>query len=128
MNVTMLPVVGSDGLFQWTDANFTITKSAMKMLKEACTAEEKTAIRIGVKGGGCSGFTYNLEAIDLATVDQEEDMTTGVDGFFLVMDVFSRDYLKGTTLDYLSTLKESGFKFENPLSKRTCGCSASFSV
>ena len=75
---------------------------------------------------GCSGYNYNLEFIKEESIDQEEDLVSKIDRLTFVMDIFSKEYLKGTTLDYVSSLKESGFKFENPQSKKTCGCRIKF--
>lgn len=63
---------------------------------------------------------YNLEAIQESEIDKEEDLVTGGDGFYLVMDIFSKDYLKGTTIDYVSSLNENGFKFINNAVKKSC--------
>jgi iron-sulfur cluster assembly protein len=85
------------------------------------------AIRIGVKGGGCSGFLYNLEFIAKDSIDPDEDVEYDVDGLIIVIDCFSKEYLANTTIDYLTTLSESGFKFRSGKVRRTCGCGSSFS-
>lgn len=105
-----------------------ITPKAIQIMKEACKEENKTHLRIGVKGGGCSGFMYNLECIDATDTDQEDDLMMWQGSFCIVIDVFSTQYLKGTVIDYKSSLQETGFKFENPSAKRTCGCGSSFSA
>lgn len=108
----------------------TITEEALLQFRAAYSADTDPdifGIRIGVKGGGCSGFMHNLEFIKQAEVDPEEDSVYLVGGLHFVVDYFSEPYLKGTTIDYLRTLKESGFKFLSDEVRRTCGCGASFS-
>ena len=82
-------------------------------------------LRVGVKGGGCSGFQYSLNFTD--EVD-DEDVLVVVEGLQIVTDAFSASYLKGTELDHVDTLQGAGFKFNNPNAKRTCGCGSSFSA
>lgn len=106
------------------------TDAALNQFRLACIGEEgpPDAIRIGVRGGGCSGFTYLLDFIDKESIDSEEDIVYTLDGVTFVTDVFSAEYLKDTTIDYVSTLKESGFKFiNNRPGSRQCGCGSSFS-
>lgn len=107
-----------------------ITDAALKQFQLAAIGEEQCpdAIRLGVKGGGCSGFLYNLAFIDKTDIDAEEDIVAEIGGLVFVTDVYSAEYLKNTTVDYVKTLKESGFKFVNPDVKRTCGCGQSFSA
>jgi iron-sulfur cluster assembly protein len=82
-------------------------------------------LRVGVKGGGCSGFQYSL---NFTSEVDDEDILVEVDGVKIVTDAFSASYLKGTELVYVDTLQGSGFKFNNPNAKRTCGCGSSFSA
>lgn len=104
-----------------------ITETAYNQLKAAAQSEDDI-IRVGVKGGGCSGFLFNLEVINKNNLDKEDDIIYKVKDLTLTIDILSESYLKGTTLDYITSLKESGFKFNNPNVKRTCGCGSSFSV
>lgn len=71
---------------------------------------------------------YNLECIEPTETDQEDDIMMWQGSFCIVVDAFSVNYLKGTVIDYISSLKETGFKFENPTAKKTCGCGSSFSA
>jgi iron-sulfur cluster assembly accessory protein len=71
---------------------------------------------------------YNLECVDASQIDTEEDIVVSGLTFSIVVDIFSVNYLKGTTIDYVSSLKETGFRFENQSAKKTCGCGSSFSV
>jgi iron-sulfur cluster assembly accessory protein len=106
----------------------TFTAHALDMVRSALAetnGEDGDYLRVGVKGGGCSGFQYSLNFTD--EVD-EEDILVLVDGVKIVTDAFSREYLKGTELDYVETLQGAGFKFINPNAKRTCGCGSSFSA
>lgn len=107
-----------------------ITEAALKQFQLAAIGEEQCpdAVRLGVKGGGCSGFLYNLAFIDNTDIDPEEDIVAEIGGLKFVTDIYSAEYLKNTTVDFVKTLKESGFKFVNPDVKRTCGCGQSFSA
>jgi iron-sulfur cluster assembly accessory protein len=111
------------------DFPITITPVALEQFKSAMTGEGELpdAIRIGVMGGGCSGFMYKLDFIKTEDIDSEEDIIRVIDGIKFVVDIFSSEYLKGTEVDFISTLLESGFKFNNTQAKRTCGCGSSFS-
>jgi iron-sulfur cluster assembly protein len=86
---------------------------------------EVTALRVGVKGGGCSGFSYTLGFDDQIS---ETDQLTEVDGVRVVCDPKSFLYLNGTQIDFEDTLMGRGFKFGNPNASKTCGCGESFSV
>ncbi|MCC6406735.1 MAG: iron-sulfur cluster assembly accessory protein [Planctomycetes bacterium] len=86
---------------------------------------EATALRVGVKGGGCSGFSYTLGFDDQIS---ETDQLTEVDGVRVVCDPKSFLYLNGTQIDFEDTLMGRGFKFGNPNASKTCGCGESFSV
>jgi iron-sulfur cluster assembly protein len=84
-------------------------------------------LRMGVKGGGCSGFSYALD-FD-RDIDPKFDRTYEFDGVKVVVDRKSLLFLAGTTLDYtgdLHVIGEGGFVFENPNAKRSCGCGTSF--
>ena len=88
-------------------------------------------LRMGVKGGGCSGFSYMLE-LD-RDVDPKYDRTFEVEGIPVVIDRKSLVLLAGTTLDYAGDLHvlggdEGGFQFVNPNAKRSCGCGTSFQI
>jgi iron-sulfur cluster assembly protein len=86
---------------------------------------EGTALRIGVKGGGCSGFSYTLGFDDNVG---EADQVNEIDGIRLVCDPKSFLYLNGTQLDFEDSLMGRGFKFGNPNASKSCGCGESFSV
>lgn len=82
-------------------------------------------IRVGVKGGGCSGLMYNL---DFDNKIQEGDKIFEDNGVKIVTDKKSFLYLVGTELDYSGGLNGKGFVFKNPNATRTCGCGESFSI
>ncbi len=82
-------------------------------------------IRVGVQGGGCSGFTYQMK-YEYAV--NEEDREIESNGVKIIIDRKSLLYLMGTVIDYKNELGQTGFKFENPTAKRTCGCGESFGI
>lgn len=86
---------------------------------------EGTSLRVGVKGGGCSGFSYTLGFDDEV---KATDQITEVDGVRVVCDPKSFLYLNGTTVDFEDNLMGRGFKFTNPNASKSCGCGESFSV
>jgi iron-sulfur cluster assembly protein len=104
-----------------------LSPAAIKRVKELMESQqlENAFLRMGVKGGGCSGLSYNLEFdTDLGKHDKQFD----VDGVKVVVDVKSYLYLNGTTLDYVKQGLTGGFTFRNPQAKSACGCGESFSV
>ena len=88
-------------------------------------ATEEGGLRLGVKGGGCSGLSY---AVAFDAHPRERDRIFTFDGVRVFVDPKSFVYLNGMTLDYEETLMRQGFNFINPNSKRSCGCGTSFSV
>lgn len=105
-----------------------LSEAATKKVKELRTTQnlgEEVFLRMGVKGGGCSGLSYLLE------FDSElrpHDRQVEVDGIKVVCDAKSYLYLVGTTLDYVQQGLTGGFTFVNPKAKSTCGCGTSFSA
>jgi iron-sulfur cluster assembly protein len=110
-----------------------ISKRAIKELKiaieehKAQNADSKDIyVRIGIKGGGCSGYQHTLVLDENKTSkDQIFNVEEGID---VVIDPKSALYLEGASLDFQDELNHRGFKFSNPMSKTTCGCSQSFSM
>src|SRR5438105_15233283 len=84
-----------------------------------------SVLRVAIEGGGCSGFQYGL-GFDRAA--QEGDHAFECEGVKVVVDPFSAPYLRGSTVDYLETIQESGFKIDNPNAVASCGCGHSFTV
>ena len=107
---------------------FTITTKAKSqldklMVEEQCT--EDHFLRVSVKGGGCSGLTYDLDFDD--TIVDFDDVSED-QGLKLVIDRRSLLYLLGTELDFTEGLNGKGFLFTNPNASRTCGCGESFGI
>ncbi len=105
----------------------TITDTAAEKVAQliAKRPSPTEGLRVGVRGGGCSGFTYFLEFAESA---QKGDRELEEKGIRLFVDPKSYLYLMGTTIDYVDGLAGAGFKFTNPNARRTCGCGESFSV
>lgn len=87
---------------------------------------EDTFLRIGVAGGGCSGFNYTLAFDD--KFDDAKDSRYEQHGVAVVVDKKSALYLDGTTVDWYHSLEKQGFTFENPNAVKSCGCGSSFSA
>ena len=106
-----------------------VTPSAVKRIRVILAKEgislEEGGLRLGVKGGGCSGLSY---AIAFDAHPRERDRIFTFDGVRVFVDPKSFVYLNGMTLDFEETLMRQGFNFINPNSTRSCGCGTSFSV
>ncbi len=102
----------------------TLTDTAASKVKEllAAEGEPEMALRVAVRPGGCSGFSYDL----YFDQPQDTDRTFDVKGVKLMCDQMSLMYLVGTQIDYVEGLQGAGFKFQNPNVKSTCGCGSSF--
>lgn len=83
------------------------------------------SLRVSVVGGGCSGFSYQL---DFAETPAADDTILEFDGLQVLVDTPSAQYLAGTQIDYVTSLSGGGFKFANPKATQTCGCGSSFSA
>jgi iron-sulfur cluster assembly accessory protein len=108
-------------------APISLTASAIAKVKETMAQQNPvpTGLRVGVVGGGCSGFSYSMQFENGAgMMDKVFDM----DGLKVYVDATSVMYLNGCIVDYVESLEGAGFKFENPNVKSTCGCGSSFSV
>ena len=106
----------------------TITPRAaeeIRKIKVENTIPESHALRLGVKGGGCSGMSY-VPAFD--ENPKERDTVYQLEGLVVYVDPKSQFYLSGTTLDFSDGLSGRGFVFNNPNAARTCGCGHSFGV
>lgn len=114
-----MPEKMMDGTIQFTD---NALKEIKKVLDE--NKNKNLHLRIGVKGGGCSGLSYILG------LDQQndEDMEYQIQGVPVIMNVAHGLYLMGMRIDYGNGLEARGFIFENPNASSTCGCGTSFSV
>jgi iron-sulfur cluster assembly accessory protein len=108
-------------------APISLTPNAVTKVKEIMAQQNPVpaGLRVGVVGGGCSGFSYSMSFDNGAgMMDKVFDM----DGLKVYVDATSAMYLNGCIVDYIETLEGAGFKFENPSVKSTCGCGSSFSV
>jgi iron-sulfur cluster assembly protein len=108
-------------------ANLELTDSAVRQIK-TLTQQKGTpqgGLRLGVRGGGCSGFSY---VIDWDATPGEKDQVVERDGARVFVDPKSAPLLDGTVVDYKRSLMQSRFELSNPNAKSSCGCGDSFSV
>src|SRR5262245_10492997 len=106
----------------------TLTDTAVGEVRKFMEAEnlgEEAGLRIRVVPGGCSGFSYSMQ-IEEAPRDGDEILDQS--GLRVFVDLFSRQYLEGVQIDYVSSVMGSGFTFNNPNATGSCGCGSSFSV
>ncbi len=98
----------------------------LELMKDAGFTTEKWFLRVGVKGGGCSGLSYTMDFDD--TITETDDWFEFAEGLKIVVDRKSMLYLVGTELQYSDGLNGKGFQWVNPNASRTCGCGESFSL
>jgi len=103
----------------------TISESAARRLNAILKGEAGAALRITVKGGGCSGFQY---AFDVDRTRAEDDVAVTRDGATVLVDPVSLEMMKGAELDFVDDLMGQAFKIKNPNAVASCGCGVSFSV
>jgi iron-sulfur cluster assembly accessory protein len=105
----------------------TLTPTAIAKVREIMATQDPlpAGLRIGVVGGGCSGFQYSMAFENQSGM---MDKVFNFDDLKVFIDATSLMYLQGCTVDYVETLEAAGFKFENPQVKSTCGCGSSFNV
>jgi iron-sulfur cluster assembly accessory protein len=104
-----------------------LTPAAIAKVREIMATQDPipAGLRIGVVGGGCSGFQYSMSFENASGM---MDKVFKFDDLKVYVDATSAMYLNGCVVDYVETLEAAGFKFENPQVKSTCGCGSSFSV
>lgn len=105
-----------------------LTPKAVEMVKATREQEgmaDSFALRVAVRGGGCSGFEY---ALDFDQEARPNDTVLEYEGLRVFVDSVSARYLEGTEIDYVTGMTGAGFKFNNPKALGTCGCGSSFSV
>lgn len=104
--------------------SLTPTAVAQAKRRRAKQGDESLCLRIGVKGGGCSGLSY---VMDLEPAPADGDLVYDFDGLTVLVDPKSARFITGTTIDYdFRNLLEGGWKFENPRAAQSCGCGTSF--
>jgi iron-sulfur cluster assembly protein len=96
------------------------------IIKEQGLEPEKTRLRVGVKGGGCSGFSYMLDLTEEAKGDSDEELDCN--GVKVLVDMKSYLYLNGVEIDFKDEVMGRGFVFKNPNATSTCGCGSSFTA
>lgn len=104
-----------------------LTDSAVNKVREIMATQDPlpAGLRIGVVGGGCSGFQYSMSFENQSGM---MDKVYEFNGLKVFVDATSLMYLNGCVVDYVETLEAAGFKFDNPTVKSTCGCGSSFQV
>jgi iron-sulfur cluster assembly accessory protein len=104
-----------------------LTDNAVNKVREIMATQDPlpAGLRIGVVGGGCSGFQYSMSFENQAGM---MDKVYDFNGLKVFVDSTSLMYLNGCVVDYVETLEAAGFKFDNPTVKSTCGCGSSFQV
>lgn len=117
---------GGENFIPSDENPISLTAAAVEAVKHAIKEEGEAgdSLRVSVVGGGCSGYQYNL---DFEKSPREDDICMDFGGVSIIIDPISAGYLRGTVVDFVSGLNGSGFKFNNPNAKRTCGCGSSFS-
>ena len=106
-----------------------ITASAAREFKKVIVEQkmpDTIALRVGVKGGGCSGFEYQLEFDN--KVNEDADLLVEMHGVRVAVDKKSALFLDGTEIDFHEGLDKRGFVFNNPNATKSCGCGSSFSA
>jgi len=102
----------------------TLSDDAQREVRRLIIEEGQPGLRLGIKGGGCSGLSYVLEF----TEEREGDTILDFEDFKVFLDKKSTIYLSGIRLEFQSGLNGRGFVFENPQASNTCGCGESFSI
>jgi iron-sulfur cluster assembly protein len=110
-----------------TRGTILVTPAAVEWVKRVRTKEGKEgeALRLGVKAGGCSGYSYFM---GFTTARRPNDLVLEYDGLTVLVDARSLEILEGTVVDYERGLLGTGIQFKNPRVKRSCGCGDSFSL
>ena len=97
-----------------------------EIIKEQSLPETETRLRVAVKGGGCSGFSYMLDLTEETPGEMDEQLECS--GIKVLVDNKSLLYLNGTEIDFRDEVMASGFVFKNPNATSSCGCGSSFSA
>lgn len=101
-------------------------KEIKDIIRDQSLPADQTRLRVGVKGGGCSGFSYLLDLTEEPKGETDEEMESH--GIKILIDNKSFLYLDGTEIDFKEDVMQKGFVFKNPNATSTCGCGSSFSA
>ena len=104
----------------------TAAKEIKDIIKQQNLPEAETKLRVGVKGGGCSGFSYMLDLTEEPKSELDEELE--VHGVKILVDMKSYLYLNGVEIDFKDEVMGRGFVFKNPNATSTCGCGSSFTA
>lgn len=106
--------------------NITVSESAAKRIAKIISADpDKTALRVSVEGGGCSGFSYKY---DLVNEQNDDDLVIEKLGAKVFIDSISVPYLDGSEIDFVDDLMGQSFQIRNPNATASCGCGTSFAI
>lgn len=106
--------------------NIVLSENAAKKVNDLVSDQANaTKLRISVEGGGCSGFQYKYDFVDVVN---QEDLVLQKNGAIVLIDPVSADLLKNSTIDFVETLGSAEFSITNPNSTSRCGCGNSFSI
>lgn len=104
----------------------TVSARAAKRIAAILSKEPAGAmLRVAVEGGGCSGFQYKFDIVDAR---EEDDLVLDADGYKVLVDTISVDYMAGSEIDFSDELIGAAFKINNPNATAGCGCGTSFSL
>lgn len=106
---------------------FSLTPNAQQYIRRICKEHQHPAVRLQVKGGGCSGFVYDYQFVDEQQI-LHDDFIIVLDEYKFVVDAMSIFYVAGTELDYEQSLMGSALKIRNPQQRASCGCGKSFNI
>ena len=107
--------------------SISVSERAVQEIKKAASKRTQTpkGLRVGIRGGGCTGFSYFFEWSDTDPRPEDQVLAYEEDAVKVFVDPKSKVFLEGSTLDYATTLMARGFKWVNPNAKGTCGCGES---
>ncbi len=107
-------------------ASITLTERAASRIRDILAREPgKSALRIAVNGGGCSGFQYDFQLADGAA---DDDLVIERGGVKAIVDPVSQEFLNGAEIDFVDDLMGQSFRIKNPNATASCGCGTSFSI
>jgi iron-sulfur cluster assembly protein len=122
---TTLPQTGNQPATDGVILSEAAAREIRTIIQQQELDADKVRLRVGVKGGGCSGFSYVL---DLTETQKDTDEMVEQHGIKLIIDPKSMLYLNGVTIDFRDEIMGRGFVFNNPNASSTCGCGSSFSA